>query len=375
MLDRLSSVEATRERRRAIALIVIALMLVVSAPFLVISPDNVRGVPGPLLIVIALGAAFLLGPYLGVGLMVAAVFLSVAVIGENPVSQPLVWIPAAIAAGMLGDHVRADDETRRQMLVELRAGLVALTDLSEVGALGVTARYAPAESAQVLAADFYGILVTPDGELAVMVGDVAGHGPRAAAVAAHLRAGWRALVGAGVPQVEVIRVLDQMLAAEQARDREGAVAFASVCLVRVRADYRSASVLLAGHPAPILIADDGGGQLEVAPNPLIGLGLDVERTAEVIDLPEGLWTLVLFTDGLTEGRDARGRRPLGVERVVEEFARRGPAVGAADVDSVMEQVIDVNGGPLGDDVVVLAVARTTMIDLPPRVEAAARGDR
>jgi hypothetical protein len=363
--------ETIRERwpRRVITLVTLACLGLAVMPFIWVSPSDVRGIPGPLLVVIALVASFLLGPYLGVALMIIAVFLGVAVVGENQVSEPLIWIPAALLTGLFGERVRRNDELRWAVLDEMRLGLTALTDLSRVGGLRVAARYEPAEQAQVLAADFYGVLVTPTGDLATMVGDVSGHGPRAAAVATHLRAAWRALVSAGEPELVIVEILDETLRAEQQRHPgHGDITFASLCLVTVAADYQSAVVCAAGHPPPMLV-EPGRAQLcEVQHGPLLGWGGPGAWATSLIALPEGAWTLVSYTDGLVEGRGADGKRPLGADAVLAELVRFGPVIGRDGLDLVMDYVSGVNGGPMLDDVVVVSVSH-------PEAEPAREGER
>src|SRR5262249_38320397 len=153
---------------------------------------------GPLLVLTGVAASYVLGPWIGAVLTAVAVLLSVTIIGENAVAEPLLWLPVSIIVGIVGDRVRRDEETRHELLVELRRGLVAVYQPPRVGPLNVISRYIPAESAQVLAGDFYGAIEQPGGRVAVMVGDVAGHGPAAAALATRLRAMWRGLALAGV---------------------------------------------------------------------------------------------------------------------------------------------------------------------------------
>ncbi len=346
-----------RERRARIVAVVCVLVIqvAIALPFLFVSPTDVRGVPGPLLIVVCLAAAFLLGPYLGVALTVVGVLLAVLVVGENPVSEPLVWIPVALVAGIVGDRVRRGDDLRRQVLDELRAGLVALSDSPDVGSLRVISRYVPAETAQVLAGDFYGVMPTPDGGVAIMVGDVAGHGPPAAAIATHLRAAWRGMAGAGVPPEGIMDMLNDRLIAEQRRPGVS-VRFATVCLATIAPDNATASLVLAGHPPPVLAAVDTAWECPLDSQPAIGLHESYEWRTQRIELPSARWTMIMYTDGLVEGQTATGERPFGLARLLPTIAARGPAFGDDDLDALLSMVELANGGPLPDDVVVVAVS-------------------
>jgi len=346
-----------RERRARIAAVacVLAIELLIALPFLFVSPSDARGVPGPLMIVVCLSAAFLLGPYLGVALTVVGVLLAVLIIGENPVSEPLVWIPVALVAGIVGDRVRRGEELRREVLDELRAGLVALSDAPVVGSLRVVSRYVPAETAQILAGDFYGIMPTPDGGVAIMVGDVSGHGPPAAAIATHLRAAWRAMAGAGVRPEAIMDMLNDRLVAEQRRPTVS-VRFATVCLATVAPDNATVSLVVAGHPPPVLTAAGSAWEAPVEPQPAIGLHGTYTWRAQQVTLPAEPWAMVLYTDGLVEGQTAAGQRPFGIERLLPTLAARGPALEDEDVDALLSTVMLANGGALPDDVVVVAVS-------------------
>jgi len=335
---------------------VLAAELAIALPFLAVSPSTVRGVPGPLLVVLSIGSAFLLGPWLGFGLTLAAVVLAVGIVGENRVAEPLVWLPVAVAVGVAGERVRRGDELRRELLESLRQGLVSLVSDPEVGSLMVVSRYIPAEQAQILAGDFYGALQQPSGRVAVMVGDVAGHGPGAAAVATRLRAAWRGLASADVSPQETIRVLNELLIAERIR-HSTPITFATLCLVSIDAGHATASILVAGHPPPILLTPGLAEECRVGQNPAIGVFEPERWQSDDVALPDAPWTLVLYTDGLVEGRSApTGPRPFGIERLRRLFSTHTPPLGESDADAIVAAIRDANGGPLPDDMVLLAAS-------------------
>src|SRR6185437_15354090 len=191
-----------RVRAIAVGCVVLA-ELAIALPFLFLSPSTVRGVPGPLLVLLGVASAFVMGPRIGAALTAFAVLLAVVIVGENALTEPLVWIPVAIGVGIVGDRVRRGDDLRR--------GLVTVSREPRVGPYRIVSRYVPVEVAQVLAGDFYGVIREPSGAVAVMVGDVAGHGPVAAAVATRLRASWRGLASAGVPARDAAHVLNETM--------------------------------------------------------------------------------------------------------------------------------------------------------------------
>jgi hypothetical protein len=352
---RRASARPFAERRVAVFSTAAILELAVAAPFLEIDPSRLRGVPGPLLIVICVAGAFLLGPRPGAVLAVIGVTLGVGILDEHPIGEPLVWIPAAIVAGLIGDRVRRGDLLRRQLLDELRASLVALPGMPAAAGVRIATKYEPAEGAQVLAADFYGILDVAGGAISILIGDVAGHGPASAAAATRLRAAWRGLALAGVGLPETMRSLNAILTAERVAFEQ--VQFATVCLALLEPDMSQVSIVAGGHPPPILLAGGRAAELEVPPGPPVGVDTASRWHSTPITLPAKPWTLVVYTDGLVEGRSSPdGPRPFGHHRLLEILGDREPPLGEADLDAVLSVVIQANGGAMLDDVVMLAIS-------------------
>ncbi|HEU0192931.1 MAG TPA: PP2C family protein-serine/threonine phosphatase [Gaiellales bacterium] len=341
--------------RRLLASGAVALLeLAIALPFLFIDPATVRGIPGPLLIVVALAASYALGPVAGAALTALAVLLAVTIIGENEYFEPIVWIPTAVLCGVLGARVSRGEALRREVVAELQRGLVALSAAPRGGPLRVMTRYSPAESAQLLAADFYGVLETRDGGVAILIGDVSGHGPRAAAVASRLRASWRALITAEVPAERAVAVLNDLLLAEQRVATT--FAFATACLATIDADRTAVSMVVAGHPGPVLVENGSALQLEVAAGPPLGVVQRRIWSTHRVDLAASPWTLVFYTDGLVEGRGPDGSRPFGIERLLPDLAQRGPLLRESDLDDVLATVEEANAGRMEDDIVILTVS-------------------
>ena len=66
--------------------------------------------------------------------------------------------------------------------------------------------------------------------------------------------------------------------------------------------------------------------------------------------------MIIYTDGLVEGQTAAGERPFGLARLLPTIATRGPAFEDGDLDAMLSTVEMANGGPLSDDVVVVALS-------------------
>lgn len=217
----------------------------------------------------------------------------------------------------------------------------------------VTTRYLPGEDRLLLGGDFYDVVELPDGTVAALVGDVAGHGPDAAAVGASLRASWRALTLARLDGPSLLRTLDEMLV----RARRSAELFVTVCAVSLATGGRRATVLRAGHPAPILVGPAGARPLDVPVGPPLGVvDQPAWAAADVLLPPE--WSLLLYTDGLFEGRAAPGSAErFGVERVVEVLDRVDGLPDGRAVDTLLDEVRAANGAPVADDIAVVLLTR------------------
>ncbi len=142
----------------------------------------------------------------------------------------------------------------------------------------------------------------PDGTLHMVIGDVCGHGADEAALGASLRIAWRALTLARRDQEEVIQTLHEMLPYE----RHHPDIFATLSVLTVHPERDRVTVRLAGHPPPILVDGEGVQALQVeATSPPIGLFDRPARPGVEIEL-EGPWSLLMYTDGMIEGRVGAG---------------------------------------------------------------------
>lgn len=112
-----------------------------------------------------------------------------------------------------------------------------------------------------------------------------------------------------------------------------------------------------GHPSPLLLTD-GVRYLDCTPAPPLGVVSDPEWLPSEVELP-GTWTLVLYTDGLVEGRAAPGASErFGAERLQAWFADRdGAAVDGASLQALISALEREHGGNLPDDVAILVLAR------------------
>ncbi|MFI1757314.1 SpoIIE family protein phosphatase [Streptomyces sp. NPDC020571] len=250
----------------------------------------------------------------------------------------------------------AEGRLRAQENRRLERGLLP-TPLLAGSPLRFAARYRPGRSRALLGGDFYDVVRTPDGTVHAMIGDVCGHGPDEAALGVELRIAWRALTLAGLCGDQLLGTLQQVLEHERSDDE----IFATLCAVDISPDGRRAGLCLAGHPSPLLSRPGMPARLLPYDNngPALGLlpgarwpRMQVELGAE--------WSLMLYTDGLIEGHVGGGRERLGQDGMVE-MVRRQLAEGLTGEEllrATVNEVRELNGGELADDLAVVLLDRT-----------------
>ncbi|MCL6736932.1 PP2C family protein-serine/threonine phosphatase [Streptomyces neyagawaensis] len=253
-----------------------------------------------------------------------------------------------------------ESRLRAQENARLERGLLP-TPLLEGSSLRFAARYRPGRSRALLGGDFYDTVRTPDGTVHVMIGDVCGHGPDEAALGVELRIAWRALTFAGLCGDELLSTLQRVLEHE----RESDEIFATLCTVDIAPDGRRAGLCLAGHPSPLIVRhgrDGAAPSAELLPfdnsGPALGLLPNARWPRTQIKLGAA-WSLMLYTDGLIEGRIGEGKERLGQDGIVA-MVRRQLAAGLRGEEllrAAVNEVRDLNGGELTDDVAVLLLDR------------------
>lgn len=224
--------------------------------------------------------------------------------------------------------------------------------------VALTTGYRPGRRRALLGGDFYDAVELPGGTLHVMIGDVSGHGPDEAALGACLRIAWRTLALAERPPEESLALLQEMLTHE----RHATDIFATLCVLTVAPERTHGAVFLAGHPPPVLV-DARGLRVLDAPHvtPPLGFVNPTDWIANPVRF-DGDWALLLYTDGLIEGRVGPGPERLGPERLVELLERRGAAdvasLGDASplLDELVAEVERLHGEALTDDLAMVLVA-------------------
>jgi serine phosphatase RsbU (regulator of sigma subunit) len=264
---------------------------------------------------------------------------------------------------------RRSEEVQRQLReaqivarenARLERGLLPSPLLSDPR-LTVASRYRAGGGQTLLGGDFYDLVETSDGWAHAVVGDVCGRGPEEAALGVCLRVAWRTMILAERPMAEVLSAVQQVLEHERQEER----LFATLCMVSVAPDRSHARVHLAGHPPPLLITPDGVRELRAPVCPPPGIAHALDWPASDVVLGDS-WSMLIYTDGLIEGRIGTGPERLGSDGLTEFIEKHLHATRSAGkwerrprderlLDRLVEHVRELNGGDLDDDMAMLVL--------------------
>ncbi|MFJ6483304.1 SpoIIE family protein phosphatase [Streptomyces sp. NPDC091682] len=228
----------------------------------------------------------------------------------------------------------------------------------EQSAVEVAHRYLAAEAG--VGGDWFDVIPLPGARVALVVGDVVGHGLHAAATMGRLRTAVYNFSTLDLPPDELLSHLDELVAHIDTDEQEWGGITGATCLCAV---YDPATgrvtAATAGHPGPALLRPDGTVTFpEVPVSPPLGLGAGLPMETAELTLPEGS-VLALFTDGLIESRDRDPDAGLAALRAALAGPARAP-------EEICTAVIDAVLPARPDDDVALLVARTLRLD-PERI--------
>jgi hypothetical protein len=182
---------------------------------------------------------------------------------------------------------------QRSIADALQRGLLAAKPAMPSG-LEIAGRCLPA-AGHVIGGDWYDIVPLPGDRTGLVVGDVMGHGPEAAAVMAQLRAAAHALADMDLAPAELLQRLNRATATLQR------ITLATCAYAVIDPDSHTCTLAGAGHLPPILALPDGTTRVpDVPAGQSLGLGTAIYGQAR-IKLPPGA-VLALYTDGLVESR-------------------------------------------------------------------------
>jgi hypothetical protein len=212
---------------------------------------------------------------------------------------------------------------RGELLEDVGALQAALLPVppQRLGPVGTSVAYRPADGPGA-GGDFYDVFALEDGRLAVIVGDVSGHGREALPHTALVRFTVRAYLEAGMGPGKALQTAGSVL------ERQLAGSFATVVVAIYHPRERTLTYASAGHPPPVVLGEQrtADGAQAISPvtscsAPPIGAGTRTGTRETVVSVP-GAARLCFHTDGVTEARIAG--ELFGSERLTEELAQLGP---------------------------------------------------
>ncbi|MFJ9057845.1 PP2C family protein-serine/threonine phosphatase [Streptomyces sp. NPDC102409] len=349
----------------------------------VVTPHDVTS--APLLMAAPVAAAPLLGVrgIIGVGITAMIVHALLAQVdgtfGWRAGVANQITLAAVTALAVLIHRTlrRQDARARRaQQVAAVAQRAVLPRPPSRLGSLHIDARYVPAESEALIGGDLYVVQSTPYG-IRVMVGDVRGKGLGAvSAVSADLGA-FRYAADEAEDLSQLVTRLERALLREGGRrgGQQQEEGFTTALIAEFSTDLETVRLVNRGHPPPVLIDPQGGATLLGASEEAPPLGMsDLGAWSAPVDsfaFPAGS-TLLCYTDGVTESRNAAGRFYDPVVRLPLVLGRRlrtGALVTPGQIlDLLIQDVHRHADGRPQDDQAMLALHRSR--DDPEPVAAA-----
>jgi serine phosphatase RsbU (regulator of sigma subunit) len=234
-------------------------------------------------------------------------------------------------------------DAEHELIVELQNRL--LGDIPTLQGIQAAARYLPASASPLVGGDWYEGLLLGESKIAIVVGDITGHGVAAAADMALIRGMMSALLYAGIAVSDVFREVSGVLA-----QRKGMLlATAALAIIDIATD--TVTFATAGHPPPLLLLPDGQVQmLSTANAPIIGIS-KTRAVADTVAFRPGS-QLVMYTDGLVERRDRTFN--VGVDEAVHHLATLPRRLNNRDLlDSLLHELV--GDDKAEDDIAIVVI--------------------
>lgn len=234
-------------------------------------------------------------------------------------------------------------EEQKAIAQNLQSALLNIP--SEIGRVRLGHLYRSATEAALVGGDFYDVFEVKDGQIAIMIGDVAGHGIKAARTATLVKDVVHAFTHRTLRTDEVLRRTNHVLVE---KDIPG---FVSLFLGILDGRTGRMRYVSAGHPETLLRRTSGEIEWLGTGSAPLGVFPAASWTATEVHVAAGD-VLLLYTDGVLEAR--RDGEFFGEDRL-EDVVRRGRIAPERLPHLVLEQVLAFSGGRLTDDVALLAL--------------------
>jgi hypothetical protein len=245
----------------------------------------------------------------------------------------MAFLALALAAHsrLAGVRARRLDRQRRQLLedVGLLQGALVPVAPERLGGVGTSVAYRPSDG---LAAggDFYDLFALANGQVAVILGDLSGHGRRALPHTALVRYTLRAYLEAGMSPRDALQCVAPVL------ERQLGESLATVVAATYDPGDRTLVYACAGHPPPVVLGSRPIVPVTASSSPPIGAGLPTGMRQTTLSLP-GRTVVCFYTDGVVEAR--AGTNLLGVAQVERTLGELGPA---ATASALLDRIADVS---------------------------------
>jgi serine phosphatase RsbU (regulator of sigma subunit) len=221
-------------------------------------------------------------------------------------------------------------------------------DLPQVEGFGFGARILPARQ---VGGDLYDVFLLRDGQVGVLIGDVADKGVPSAIFMARAHALIMAEADMGMTAGEVLQVVNRHITRLQKSTQ-----FVTVLYGILDMKTRLFSYARAGHETPLLLHPDGTVErIPHSPGMALGLWDSVTLDERTITLPPGS-TLLLYTDGMTDCRDMRGES-FGLDRLKTTLSNLSNINAQHVCDFLLETLVKYQDGSKQDDDVTLVAIR------------------
>jgi serine phosphatase RsbU (regulator of sigma subunit) len=274
----------------------------------------------------------------------------------------LVTLLTVVLGTLLGWLVLARERARaasEQTAAALRLSLLPGA-LPAIPHCQLAARFLPATEGEAVGGDFYDVFAVGDDQWAIVVGDVCGKGPQAAALTAMARWTLRSLAGAPVMPAEALRFLNRSMLN---LDLDGRFITIAYLLISPGEQGARAVLACAGHPPGILVPAHGEPTPLPAHGALLGIWPEITLESCEVDLGRGDG-IVLYTDGVSDPGPGPPRLPVQALRGLRSGADADALAGALESYALRE------AAPQRDDIAIVAVrlCEQPSGDEPPEAE-------
>ena len=218
-------------------------------------------------------------------------------------------------------------------------------DIPQLAGFRIAGAWNPA---RITSGDFFDVFALRDGATAVCIADVCGKGMPAAMMTSNLQAAVRSLASSDVPCRELCVELNRLMCRNFA-----ARGFISFFYAVIESQPKRLTYCNAGHNPPILISGNSERRLDLGGGVILGVFDDWHYDESEVQLRSGD-RLLLYTDGITESRNAAGDE-FGEHRLIDLLRRFDSSDAAALAEEVLCAARRFSNEHIEDDLTVVSV--------------------